>query len=61
MSSEWGQLRMFSADGRSYRTDALNAEGAIGSAGHIRSPHIEAFTERIERSDGGEKEFHIGT
>ena len=57
LSAKIGQLKMLSADGKSYRTDVLNVKGTIELARHIRSLHTEAFVEWVGRFGGTEKRF----
>jgi len=51
------QLKMRSADGKSYNTDVLNAKGLIKLVETIKSPHTEAFIEWLTRFIGAEKRF----
>ena len=51
LSAKIGQLKMPAADGKMYKTDVLNREGAVLLSRHItKSPHLEAAF--IEWLDG---------
>ena len=51
------QLKLRSADGKSYKTDVLNVEGLIELADIIKSSHTKAFIEWVARFTGEEKKF----
>lgn len=51
------QLKMRSADGKLYTTDALSRESLIDLTRHIRSPHTEAFIGWLAQFDGTERKF----
>jgi len=51
------QLKLLSADGKSYKTDVVNAEGLIKLAWHIKSPHSEAFVKWIGQFNGEKRNF----
>ncbi|MCL2786792.1 MAG: HipA domain-containing protein [Methanomassiliicoccaceae archaeon] len=57
LSAKIGQLKMLSADGKSYNTDVLNVKGTIELARHIRSAHTEAFVRWIEQFYGEKRNF----
>jgi len=52
------QLKMQSADGKSYKTDVLNAEGVIELTGIIKSPDTKAFIDWLAQFDE-EKRFFV--
>jgi hypothetical protein len=51
------QLKMRSADGKSYKTDVLDVEGLIELTDIIKSPYTKAFIEWVARFTGEEKKF----
>ena len=59
LSAKIGQLKMPAADGKLYKTDVLDKEGAINVAKRItRSPHTEAaFIEWLSQFDGTERKY----
>jgi len=57
LSAKIGQLKMRSADGKSYKTDVLNSEGAIELAGIMKSPNSKAFIEWLAQFEGAKKKF----
>jgi len=61
LSAKIGQLKMPAADGKLYKTDVVNKEGAIIIAKRItRSPHMEAaFIEWLSQFDGAERKYML--
>ncbi|MCL2608101.1 MAG: hypothetical protein FWD92_06085 [Methanomassiliicoccaceae archaeon] len=57
LSAKIGQLKMLSADGKSYNTDVLNVKDTIELARHIRSAHTETFVKWIGQFDGAKRSF----
>jgi hypothetical protein len=57
LSAKIVQLKMMSADGKTYKTDVLNTDGVIELSRIIRSPHTKAFVEWVTRFIGAEKRF----
>ena len=45
------QLKLTAADGKLYKTDVLNKDGAAMLAAYIRSPHTDAFIEWLDSFD----------
>ena len=51
------QLKMRSADGKSYTTDVLNIKGITELTEHIRSPHKKAFIDWLAQFDWTKRKF----
>ena len=51
------QLKMRSADGKSYKTDVLSAKGIVGLTEVVRSPHNKALLEWLMQFNGEKKIF----
>jgi len=57
LSAKIGQLKLSSADGKSYKTDVLNAKDITLIARRIRSAHTEAFIEWLNDFTGTSRRF----
>ena len=57
LTTKCSQLRLTAADGKMYKTDVLNGDGAAMLAEHIRSPHTGALIKWLSRYDGTERRY----